>query len=121
MKCQKNMLKLALGAVYANKAGMFIEEVDLEIAAARESVLRWLKERTSGWYESNAQVAEAFVREVAEETDLELRTVRNPSACVYEARWYHGGREAEEFRKPFSADEEADARVLACAAMLKLN
>ena len=97
---------------------MFVDEVDLQIAAAREAVLRWLKERTTGWYESNAQVAEAFVREVTEETDLQLQTVRNPSACVYEARWYHGKREAAEFPRPFSADAEADARLLACTAML---
>jgi hypothetical protein len=100
---------------------MILEDPDLLVAAARQEVLAWVQPRSPGWHASNAELAAAFVRLIAGKTDLELRTVRNPSACVYEARWYHGGRETAEFRKPFSAEAEPDARVLACAAMLALH
>jgi len=100
---------------------MSIEESDLQIATAREEVLAWLQARQPGCYDSNAQLADGFIRFIANETTLELRIHRNPSACVYEARWYDAGREMHEFRKPFSAEVESDARVLACAAMLHLD
>ena len=97
---------------------MKFDDPDLEIAAAREEVLAWLRSQQPGCYDSNAQLADGFIRFIASETTLELRTHWNPSACVYEARWYDGGREMPEFRKPLSAELEPDARVLACAAML---
>ena len=103
------------------KSDMSIEDPDLQIAAARKEVLAWLQARHPGCYDSNAHLADGFIRLVASETTLELRTQRNPSACVYEARWYNAGREMQEFRKPFSAELEADARVLACAAMIHLD
>ncbi len=58
---------------------------------------------------------------ISEQTDLELRTQRNPSACVWEARWYHANRELKEFRKPFCDEDITDARLLACAAMVSLD
>jgi hypothetical protein len=100
---------------------MALDECDLQITAARAEVLAWLQRRKPGWYDANGELALGFARFVAGQTDLELRTVRNPSSCHYEARWYHGGREASEFRKPFCAEREGDARLLACAAMLRLQ
>lgn len=100
---------------------MNIEDPDEQIAAAREQVLSWLQARQPGSYGSNAQLAEAFTKFIASETALELRTNRNPSSCMYEARWYDGGRDMKEFRKPFCAEAEPDARILACAAMIRLD
>lgn len=100
---------------------MSIEEADLQTAAAREEVLAWLQNQQPGCYDSNAQLADGFIRFISRETTLEMRTHWNPSACVYEARWYDGGREMSEFRKPFCAERESDARLLACAAMLQLD
>jgi len=98
-----------------------LEESDMQIAAAREEVLRWVRACVPGDYPSNAELSEAFAKVVGAEADLELRTVWNPSACVFEARWYHGGRETAEFSKPFCAEEKADARLLACAGMVRLS
>lgn len=100
---------------------MNVQEPDLQIAAAREEVLAWLQAHQLGSYDSNSQLADAFISFISKETSLELRTHRNPSACVYEARWYNAGRETAEFRKPFCAEMESDARLLACAAMLHLD
>jgi hypothetical protein len=97
------------------------DEPDVQIAAAREQVLTWLQSRQPGCYTSNAQLADGFTRLIGAETALELRTQRNPSALAYEARWYDGGRELPEFRKPFCPEEESDARILACAALLQLD
>jgi len=99
---------------------MELDEYDLRIAAARAEVLAWLQRRKPGWYDSNGELAAGFASFIAGKTDLEVRTVRNPSSCNYEARWYHGGREAAEFRKPFCAEAEGDARLLACVAMLRM-
>jgi hypothetical protein len=100
---------------------MDIDDPDVQIAAAREHVLTWLQARQPGCYGSNAQLADGFARFVGMETALELRTQRNPSALAYEARWYDGGQELPEFRKPFCAEQEGDARILACAALLDLD
>lgn len=94
------------------------EYPDAQIAAAREAVLAWLEARQPECYDSNAQLADGFVRFIASETASELRSQWNPSACVFEARWYDTGREISEFRESFSAESEPNARVLACAAML---
>ena len=98
-----------------------MEDPDAQIAAARQKVLAWLQSRQTGSYETNAELADAFSQFIATETTLELKTQRNPSACMYEARWHDGGREMPQFRKPFSAETESDARVLACAAFLHLD
>jgi hypothetical protein len=97
------------------------DDPDVQIAAAREQVLTWLQARQPGCYDSNAQLALGFARFIAKDTSLELRTQRNPSSLCYEARWYDAGRELLEFRKPFCADSEPDAHLLACAAMLHLD
>jgi hypothetical protein len=99
---------------------MNLDDPDLEIAAAKKQVNAWLQSKQPGSFVSSAQLADAFTRFVAHDTFLELRTQRNPSALTYEARWYDAGREMQEFRKPFCADLEADARV-ACAALLHLD
>ena len=100
---------------------MTLEEPDLQIATAREDVLAWLQPRQSGAYDSNAELADGFLRFIASETDLDLRTARNPSACVHEARWYYAGRETDDFPKPFCAEQRDDARVLACAALINME
>lgn len=100
---------------------MNLDEADVEIAAAREEVSAWLQSNRPGSYVSSAQLADAFTHFLAHDTLLDLRTQRNPSALIYEARWYDAGRELSEFRKPFCAEVEADPRVLACAALLKLD
>jgi len=92
-----------------------------EIASARIEVLSWLLSQQFGFYDSNSELVEGFTRFVAQETDLELRAQRNPSSCVWEARWYNAGRELDEFRKPFCAEEKVDAQLLACAAMINLD
>lgn len=100
---------------------MNIEDPDVEIAKARSEVLAWLQARQPGSYDSNADLTERFTRFVASETALELKTQRNPSSSMYEARWYDGGRDMKEFRKPFCAETEPDSRILACAAMIRLD
>ena len=96
------------------------DDPDVAIAAARASVLAWVHQRQSGSYATNAELARVFCFLLPGDVDLELTTVRNPSAQVYEARWSHRGRDVAEFPKPFCAEEEGDARVLACAAIVGL-
>jgi hypothetical protein len=91
------------------------------IVSARSEVLSWLLGKQFGFYKSDAELVKGFTSLVAQETDLELRTRRNPNSSIWEARWYNAGRELEEFRKPFCADEENDASLVACAAMLRLK
>ena len=100
---------------------MSYDDPDAAIADARASVLGWVCRQKPGNYETNAELARAFCSLLPTDVELELTTVRNPSALVFEARWAHQGRDVEEFPKPFCAEEEADARVLACAAMVGLD
>jgi hypothetical protein len=100
---------------------MNLDDPDLQIAAAMKQLIAWLQSHHPGSYVSSAQLADAFTRFVGHDTFLELRTQRNPSALIYEARWYEAGRQLADFPKPFCAESEADARVLACAALLALD
>jgi hypothetical protein len=97
------------------------DDPDAVIADARASVLKWVCEQQPGSYPTNAELAQAFCALLPVDVELELTTVRNPSALVYEARWSHRGRDVEEFPKPFCAEQEPDARVLACAALMGLS
>ncbi|MDR3403409.1 MAG: hypothetical protein P4L99_13000 [Chthoniobacter sp.] len=90
------------------------------ITRAREIVLAWVCRQKSGDSSTNEELAERFCALLPTDVELELKTSRNPSAMVYEARWYHQGREVPDFPKPFCADNERDARILACAAMVEL-
>lgn len=99
---------------------MTAHDPDACIAVAREEILAWVNVRQPGAHATNLELAEAFCRLLQPDTDLELRTVRNPSSFMFEARWYHAGREVEDFPKPFCAENEGDARVLACAELLRL-
>jgi len=93
---------------------------DALIVTAREELLAWVTVRRPGAYPTNAELAEAFCHLLQPDTDLELRTVRNPSSLMYEARWYHAGREVGDFPKPFCAEDKGDAQILACAELLRL-
>lgn len=99
---------------------MTTSDPEVLVARAREDLLAWVRVRRPGAYETNAELAEAFCELLRAETDLELRTVRNPSSAMFEARWYDGDREVEEFSKPFCAEEVDDARLLACAELMRL-
>lgn len=111
---------MILGLQTAHRSGMnTIDEP--AVSAARMEVLSWLIEQQFGFYESNEELVTGFMRIVSEQTDLELRTQRNPSALVWEARWYHSHRQLTDFPKPFCAENVTDARLLACAAMLRLD
>ena len=99
---------------------MTADNLEAALAMAREEVLAWVNVRRPGVYATNAELAEAFCQLLQPDTDLELKTVRNPSSSMYEARWYHAGREVEDFPKPFCAEEPGDARLLACAELLRL-
>ena len=94
------------------------DDPESAIASAHVEVFAWLSSQQECSSDSHADLADAFTSFVANRTTLELHTSRNPSSCVYEARWYNAGRELEEFPKPFCAENEADARLLACAAMI---
>ena len=89
---------------------------------ARAAVVAWVSEVRPGKYvnASNNELARLFCALLPADVDLELRTAHNPSALVYEARWYHRGNESGEFPKPFCAEDAGDAQILACAAMLAL-
>ncbi len=99
---------------------MTVNDPDAPLKFAREELLAWVKVRRPGTYETNGELADAFCQLLQPDTDLELKTVRNPSSSMFEARWYHGGREVEDFPKPFCAEDVGDARLLACAALLRL-
>lgn len=99
---------------------MTVDDRDILLAQAREELLSWVQVRRAGEFVSNAELADAFCDLIKPETDLELKTVRNPSSSMFEARWYLGSREVEEFPKPFCAEAAADARLLACAELLRL-
>lgn len=90
------------------------------LSLAREELLAWVRVREPGAFATNGELADAFCRLLPPDTDLELRTVRNPSSFMFEARWYHDGREVQDFPKPFCAEEKGDARLLACAELLRL-
>ena len=99
---------------------MTANHTDVPLATAREELLAWVNVRQPGTYSTNGELADTFCQLLPPDTDLELRTVRNPSSSMYEARWYHLGREVEDFPKPFCAEEPGDARLLACAELLRL-
>jgi hypothetical protein len=99
---------------------MTANDPDALLALARAEVLAWVNVRRPGRYSANAELADAFCELLPPDTDLELRTVRNPSSFMFEARWYHARREVEDFPKPFCAEEAGDARVLACAELLRM-
>jgi len=90
------------------------------IAIARAVVLAWVCREKPGDYPTNEELARAFSFTLPADVELELRTTHNPTAMIFEARWYQGGRKVEEFPKPFCAERAGDARVLACAAMISL-
>jgi len=93
---------------------------DLAFAEARAVVLAWVQRVQPGEDVTNEELAQSFCSLLPADVDLKLRTTYNPSALVYEARWYNGDREVEEFPKPFCAETDGDARILACAAMVNL-
>jgi hypothetical protein len=87
---------------------------------ARAAVLAWVSKIEPSEYASNHELARRFCSLLPGDVDLELRVTYNPSALVHEARWYHRGCEVAEFPKPFCAENEGDAQILACAAMIAL-
>jgi len=97
------------------------ENPEETITLSRAVVLAWVCRQRPGNYATNEELARAFCSMLPPDAELELQTTRNPSALVCEARWYHRGRELEEFPKPFCAESDGDARVLACAAMIALD
>ena len=99
---------------------MTANDPDAPLAAAREELLAWVNVRRPGIYANNGELADTFCQLLQPDTDLELRTVRNPSSFMFEARWYRSGREVEDFPKPFCAENAGDARLLACAELLRL-
>ena len=103
-----------------DSGSMTANNPEAPIAVAREELLAWVNVRRPGIYATNAELADAFCQLLQPDTDLELRSVWNPSALMFEARWYQGGREVEDFPKPFCAEEAGDARLLACAELLRL-
>jgi hypothetical protein len=87
---------------------------------ARAVVLAWVRQRRPGAYATNEELAANFCALLPPDVDLALQTIRNPSALVYEARWYHAGALVSDFPKPFCAETAGDAQILACAAMVSL-
>ena len=111
---------IAYGNVDVRSFPMSHDFSDAAVAAARASVLAWVCQQQPGSYPTNDELVLAFCGLLPADTELELHTVRNPSAEVFEARWSHRGRSIEDFPKPFCAETQADARVLACAALMDL-
>ncbi len=107
-----------ISSLQEERIGDHFEE---SITLSRAVVLAWVCRELPGNYATNEELAKAFCSMLPPDAELELQTTRNPSALVCEARWYHRGRELEEFSKPFCAESEGDARVLACAAILALD
>jgi len=99
---------------------MTSEPSSSSIPQARTVVRTWLERSHPGLAVPDEELADRFCAQLPSDIDLELRTNYNPSALVYEARWYHGPRLVEEFPKPFCAESKVEARLLACAAMINL-
>jgi len=99
---------------------MTVPHPDNALLEARAVVLAWVQRLQPGAHATNEELASTFCSLLPSDVDLELRTTYNPSALVHEARWYNGGREVEDFPKPFCAESDADARILACAALVTL-
>lgn len=93
----------------------------LLVQTARFAVAAWISARQRVESPSTKDLAEAFCGLLPVDRGFELTTVRNPSSMLYEARWRQFGRELEDFPKPFCAEEEGDARILACAALMELR
>lgn len=66
------------------------------------------------------KVIGTFSAKVRELYQLDLVTNWNPSSCVFDARWQHAGRAAEGIEKPFSAEAQDAAQLLACTGLLRL-
>src|SRR5688572_7081286 len=80
-------LRLVIAPIFSAQAGppirfmsMTVNDPDALLAAARGDVLAWVGVRQPGDYASNEALADAFCRLLQPDTDLELRTVRNPSS-----------------------------------------
>ena len=97
-----------------------MDDPDTVIANARAVVLEWVQRTHRDFLGTNDELARLFYSLLPSDVGLELRVNRNPSALVYEARWYHQGRPVEDFPKPFCGETQADAKLLACAAMVNL-
>jgi hypothetical protein len=100
---------------------MTFEQSNKTIVDARAVVLAWVRAMRPCEDPTNEELARCFCALLPEDVALDLRTNRNPSALVYEARWYHHGKEVAEFPKPFCAEIKGDAEVLACSAMIALS
>lgn len=100
--------------------GMATHEAEDTIAEARLIVSRWLEKETGCRYSSDAQTADAVRDRLNHQFQLTLQTNWNPSSCVFDARWEHNQRAADGLERPFSAEVLDDARVLACAAAVRL-
>jgi hypothetical protein len=91
-----------------------------EATEARPELAAWMRATSGAEPQPGVQLADAFCAWVRDRFHLDLRTNWNPSACVFEARWQDRGRSAEGLERPFSAETVDDARLLACAGLLRL-
>jgi hypothetical protein len=85
----------------------------------RSQLNAWLQAIT-GHSVPEAGVVGAFCAKVKELYHLDLVTNWNPSSCTFDARWQHAGRAAEGIEKPFSAEAQDAAQLLACVALVHL-
>ncbi len=86
-----------------------------------------LRDELNVWLRDHAEqdapkerVIDVFSARVRELYQLDLVTNWNPSSCVFDARWQHAGRAAEGIEKPFSAEAQDTAQLLACAGLIQL-
>lgn len=85
----------------------------------RDQLQTWLRDHAATEAPSD-RIIEVFSAKARELYQLDLVTNWNPSSCVFDARWQHAGRAAEGIEKPFSAEDQDTARLLACAGLIRL-
>jgi hypothetical protein len=97
------------------------EKLDPKVVAARSTIEKWLRRLAVALEDDSAgAIASTACAQLKMRHGLDLRTIWNPSAHCFEARWEDTGRPAEGIERPFCDENQDHARLLACAALLRL-
>lgn len=113
----------AISHAHADSLSRFGIVLDLDdpllMTDLRDELNTWLRDH-AGQDVSEGKIIDVFSARVRELYHLDLVTNWNPSSCVFDARWQHAGRAADGIEKPFSAETQDAAQLLACAGLIQL-
>ena len=70
--------------------------------------------------EKHGEIAKAFLKWLLSTPfELEIVPIGEGKTAMYEGRWMHNGAEFVGFKQPPAAANREDAKILACAALLR--